>query len=380
MIKKFKQKKQAGLVSTLPLLAACNHPEWHERPEPVVVILDFFQTEITHGPTVLQNFFDEFGNDSREVTVIAEDLDEDKFPNPMLRVYQDFEPDVVNASWVMSDVIEYPSIFDYDTLEEGSFQKEIVDTGELLWLNGTTVTASAGNEASTTSSNEPWANSIFPIIVGAYQGSTGDIFYFSNKGPAVVHFYEAGDSFGSYGTSYSAPRVAAHVALIKTEHESISESSVRTILEKNSVYDFDAGHYVQKLDEISNMDPTIDTRVRVEAVFELFEGRNPSQEELDYWIDQVDNHGLNIGAVAREWAVNGVQIFDVPPIERMQAFYHFWLDRESEDSEIVEMFDDLVATKDWNITFDNFIEKEEIDTSYSFVYNNYDVLATEVIA
>jgi hypothetical protein len=115
-------------------------------------------------------------------------------------------------------------------------------------------------------------------------------------------------------------------------------------------------------------------------VFEIFEGRNPSQTELDNWINLVDSGEETLGTMARWFAMNGVQTQDVPPIERMQAFYHYWLGRESQDSEIVAMFNDLVQTQSWDQTFDNFLELEHVDTSYSFVYNNYDVLATEVIA
>jgi len=389
MIKKFKHKKKVGMVSALPLLAACHHDKEEiitiedslpgKRSEPVVVILDRFQTETWHGPKVLQNFYGEFLNDEIEVTVIAEDLDENKYDNPVKQAFVDFEPDVINASWGLGNLVSYPTIFEYDELSSDDVIKEYVDTGIFLWENGTTITAAAGNDYESNGVSDPWGHSIFPIIVGAYSQYDDSIYDWSNKGSATVHFYEVGDGWDWTGTSYSAPRVAAHVALIKSEHPNISESSVRTILEKNSVYDFDSGDYVQKLDEITNMDPSIDTRVRVEAVFEIFEGRNPSQTELDSWISSIDNGIDTLGTMARWFAMNGIQINNVPPIERMQAFYHYWLGRESKDSEIIEMFNDLVATDSWNQTFDNFIEKEEIDTSYSFVYNNYDVLATEVV-
>jgi hypothetical protein len=388
---KYGKKKKLVPLSMLPLLAACHKNNDEEtvtiqdplpgpRSEPFVVILDRFQTETWHGPRVLQNFYGEFLNDEIEVTVIAEDLDENKYDNPVKQAVIDFETDVINASWGLGNLVSYPTIFEYDELLEDDVIKEYVDTGEFLWESGTTITVAAGNDYASDAVSDPWGHSIFPIIVGAYSQYDGDIYSWSNKGSATVHFYEVGDGWGWTGTSYSAPRVAAHVALIKSEHPGISESSVRTILEKNSVYDFDSGDYVQKLDKITNMDPSIDTRVKVEAVFEIFEGRNPSQTELDSWISSIDNGLDTLGTMARWFALNGVQTNNVPPIERMQAFYHYWLGRESEDGEIIEMFNDLVTTDSWNQTFDNFLAKENIDTSYSFVYNNYDVLATEAIA
>lgn len=377
-----KANRNKKFVLSPLLLAACNHNGSEDvvigntSDEPVVVILDRFQTETWHGPRVLQNFYGEFLKDETEVTVIAEDLDENKYDNPVKQAVHDFQPDVINASWGLGDLVSYPTIFEYDDLPEDDVIKEYVDTGEFLWENGTTLTAAAGNDYASDAVSDPWGHSIFPIIVGAYSQYDGDIYDWSNKGSAVVHFYEQGDGWNWFGTSYSAPRVAAHVASIKSEHPDISESSVRTILEKNSLYDFDSGDYVQKLDEITNMDTSIDVRVRVEAMFEIFEGRNPSEEELFYWSDLVLNQGLGLGEMAYQFAINGVQTDDIPPIERMQAFYHFWLGRESEDNEIVEMFNDLVATNSWHETFDNFIDSENVDTEYSFVYNNYNELLT----
>jgi hypothetical protein len=387
MNKKSKSNKKFQWLSLAGLLSACGKgkaetatvdvPKTLNNSEPVAVILDAFQGPTTHGPLVLQNFYGEFLNDHKEVTVIAEDVDVDKTPDPMLRAYQDFNPDVINVSWGSVRNTDYPHIDNYNTY---THDDAYLQSNQTLWENGVTVTAAAGNDGLNDAAVATWASSIFPIVVGAYSQYDGDIYDWSNKGSAVVHYYEIGDGWGIEGTSFSAPRVAAQVALIKSEHNTISESSVRTILEKNSVYDFDSGDYVQKIDEITNTDPSIDTRVKVEAVFEIFEGRNPSQTELDNWINLVDSGEETLGTMARWFAMNGVQTQDVPPIERMQAFYHYWLGRESQDSEIVAMFNDLVQTQSWDQTFDNFLELEHVDTSYSFVYNNYDVLATEVMA
>lgn len=389
VVKLMKHKKVDRLTVMSPLLlAACGgsnssnssnviHSNRHQTTEPVVVILDRFQTNTSHGPQVLKNFYGEFQSDSTEVTVIAEDLDENKDPMPLIRVYEDFAPDVVNASWGLDIDTTYPFIGNYSNAPDLGSNGNYLEANQFLWENGVTVTASAGNDGFDGATNTTFASSIFPIIVGAYSQYNGEVYDWSDQGSAVVHFYEVGDGWGIEGTSFAAPRVAAHVALIKSEHLDISESSVRTILEKNSLFDIDSGKYVQKLDEITDMNPSIDTRVRVEAMFEIFEGRNPSEQELDYWSELIIDQNLGLGEMAMHYAANGIQTDDVPPIERMQAFYHFWLGRESQDSEIVDMFEDLVQTQDWNKTFDNFIEIKNVDTEYSFVYNNYDALNTE---
>lgn len=379
-----KVKKTKNFASISPVvLAACNssasnnNNTFNTSNEPVVVILDSFQTNTSHGPMVLQNFYGEFGNDSKEVTVIAEDTDFDKTPTPLIRAFEDFSPDVINTSWGFIGEIKYPFIGEYNSFPGTDNMQQYLEAHQLLWENGVTVVASAGNRGYEGATNKSAAISIFPIVVGAVSQYDNQIYDWSDHGSSTVHFYEIGDGWGKEGTSFAAPRVSAHVALIKELYPNISESSVRTLLEKNSLYDFDKESYVQKIDKITNTDPSIDTRVKVEAVFEIFQGRNPSQNELDYWIQQIDN-GVSILAMAQHYAKDGIQTDDVAPIERIQAFYHFWLNRESQDLEVINMFDDLVTTNNWNQTFDNFIEKEQIDTAYSFVYNNYNDLVTNV--
>lgn len=386
---KQKTKTAKKLASLSPVvLIACNsnsgeknthNNSFNTSTEPVVVILDTFQTNTSHGPMVLQNFFGEFGNDYKEVTVIAEDVDLDKEPMPLLRAYEDFLPDVINTSWGLVGNTDYPFIGQYNSFDGKDTVQEYLEAHQTLWENGVTVVASAGNRGYDGSTNQSAALSIFPIIVGAVSQYDNQIYDWSDHGSATVHYYEIGDGWGKEGTSFSAPRVAAHVALIKEFNPNISESSIRTILEKNSVYDFDKGSFVQKIDKVTNFDGAIDTRVIVEAVFEIFEGRNPSENELDYWIRQIDN-GVSVFDMAREYAKNGIQTDDVPPIERIQAFYHFWLNRESQDQEVVEMFEDLTTTNNWNKTFDNFIKEEQIDTNYSFVYNNFNDLVSNEYA
>lgn len=364
--------------------------------EPVVVIYDSFQTNTSHGPQVLKNFYGKFGNDHKDVIVIARDVDNgywDRDENNNLiyittivdefkDMVEKFNPDIVNVSWGYSSVVGYPllnisenSKYNYDTVEFDTMQIMLRD----LWEQGVTITASAGNDYHNNGASITFASSIFPIVVGAYNQQDMKIYDWSNKGPAVVDFYEMGDGWNIQGTSFAAPRVAAHIALIRSEYPDISQSSIRTILEKNSIYDYEFGQYVQKLKTISNFDPSIDTRVKVEAVYEIFNGRNPDQEELDFWIYQIDNNQYNIFQLAEQLAADGVQQLEVAPIERMAAFWHFWLSREADDSEILEMLDDINNTSDWNITFDNFIVKENINTEYSFVDNNYNVLYSEIV-
>ncbi len=69
----------------MPIIAACGKgkaetatvdvPKTLNNSEPVAVIPDAFQGPTTHVPLVLQNFYGEFLNDHKEVTVIAEDVD-----------------------------------------------------------------------------------------------------------------------------------------------------------------------------------------------------------------------------------------------------------------------------------------------------------------
>jgi len=371
------------MISPLSLaLAACNSsnntvsntlPESNGEPI-TVAVLDYFKSQESHGDKVVYAFN---STSTTETEVLEQELRLDLYENPIREILQNESPDVINTSWAVDGIYaDAPFVIAFNDAEEGSPLRDILDTGLDIWNNNTTIVAAAGNDYLTDSASGPWALSIFPVVVGALD-STGNIADYSNKGEEVVHFYHLGESNGYTGTSFSSAYVSSMVADIKNQLPGISESSVRTLLEKNSEYDLTGGMYIQKLDELTTLDTSIDTRVRVEAVFELFEGRNPSQEELDYWVNEIDNNGLDLRQLAHDFAANGIEEGGVPPIEKMQAFYHFWLGRESNDSEIADMLVNIADAKNWGPVFDKEI-LDEIgpDFAYNCTFNNYEALLT----
>lgn len=384
MIKKLNKIKKAAVLSPLSLtLAACNsgsNSSTESTAVPVTVaVVDFFRSPEDggngHGDKVVYAFN---STSTTENEVIEYELRLDLYENPIREILQNESPDIINTSWTVDDIYaESPFVIEFNDAEEGSPLRDILDTGLAVWNNNTTIIASAGNDYQIGAASGPWALSIFPVVVGALDDDTGNIAFYSNRGEEVVHFYHSGESNGNLGTSFSAAYVSSMVTDIKNQLPGISESSVRTLLEKNSEYDLTEGMYIQKLDELTTLDASIDTRVRVEAVFELFEGRNPTQEELDYWVNEIDNNGLDLRQLAHDFAANGIEEGGVPPIEKMQAFYHFWLGRESEDSEIADMLLNLADAKKWGPVFDKEIFDEiGPDFAYNCTFNNYEALLT----
>ena len=383
MKKKLNKTKKAAMISPMSLaLAACGssgNTISNTLPDSggetvTVAVLDYFKSQESHGDKVVYAFN---STSTTENDVIEQELRLDLYENPVRQILQDESPDVINSSWTVDNVYsQSPFVIEFNDPAVGTPLRDALDTGLAAWNNNTTIVAPAGNDYQSDAASAPWALSIFPVVVGALD-NTGNIADYSNKGNEVVHFYHSGESNGHTGTSFSAAHVSSMVADIKNQLSGISESSVRTLLEKNSEYDFAEGMYVQKLNELTTIDTSIDTRVRVEAVFELFEGRNPSQEELDYWVNEIDNNGLDIRQLAHDFAANGIEQGGVPPIEKMQAFYHFWLGRESEDSEIADMMLNIADAKKWGPVFDKEI-LDEIgpDFAYNCTFNNYEALLT----
>lgn len=237
---------------------------------------------------------------------------------------------------------------------------------------------------------------------------------FSNQNPQFVDFYTYGDG----GTSYAAPRVAGLIAQIRDQNPDVSLSSIRTILEKNSTYEFVepsltyspdrdpieyGSWYIQVLDpyDLQNnlvrdgktgyehlifsnstpvgfsthgvseseyvfdftFDDTIDTRVRTEALYEVYLNRNPDQEGLDWWVDRIDDEGTNFNDVidffkhVRDNDLDGaidVSQYDhgAPLIEKIQGLYHAHLGRESGDAEVVTAIDYMTQN---NMSWEQYV-------------------------
>ena len=99
----------------------------------------------------------------------------------------------------------------------------------------------------------------------------------------------------------------------------------------------------QYLDGIDTVDHVIDTRVIVEAGFELFDGRNPEQEELDNWVESIYTGDSTYNDLQVELEGNGVHLDNVADIELAQAYFHWNHQRESTDE---ELFDKLLGTEE----------------------------------
>jgi len=258
------------------------------------------------------------------------------------------------------------------------------------FIKGTAVVSAAGNFGDNTLKENQ--RSVFDFTVGAIQTmeqteAVFEVADFSNQNPQFVDFYIYGDG----GTSYAAPRVAGLIAQIREHDPDASLSAIRTVLEKNSSYEcvepsltyspdrdpIEYGSwYIQVLDPYNlktnlvrdgvkgdrhlvfskdapeseyvfdfTFDDTIDTRVRTEALYEVYLNRNPDQEGLDWWVDHIDAGADFLDVIDhfkyfRDNDLDGVTDVSqyehgAPLIEKIQGLYHAHLARESADQEVI---------------------------------------------
>jgi hypothetical protein len=334
-----------------------------------VVVLDYYSGPSGYHGDFVENTLDKV-TDARTVGVdranspLASQTDD-----LLVQVNSAHEPEVINMSTAQT----------YVTTSTHPVPTALTHVIRDLYEEGTAVVASAGNEGSFGASFSR-NQSELDITVGATDAS-GKITSYSNYHPEMVDFYAPGDSAptlystggSSYilvlqGTSFSSPKVAGMVVEIMQDNPDYTMSEIRTLLELNSeylVHDDGQGHVFtyQYLDGLDTTDHVIDTRVIVEAGFELFEDMNPTQALLDQWVSQIDS--------GQKDYVDLKQFFDdttfdgytlgVAAVEKAQAFYHWNYHRESTDQEVLKILDGIAPTDPaTEATSDLFIGVEEI--------------------
>ena len=302
---------------------------------------DFVEATIKEATTV-----DVVGVDRRDGTVSGTTTE-------LERTDSEHEPEVINMSTGTTLVVTDRSITQSST-------QQLTDKSVELFQEGTFVVASAGNEGSYGVSASRGV-SVFQLAIGATD-DTGELTTYTNYHPKEVDFYANGTSAVTeytspstgnvyyltlQGTSFSAPTVAGYVAELFKHNPDYSYSEIRTLLEYNSeylVHDSPEGSFVyQYLDGIDTVEHVIDTRVIVEAGFELFDGRNPEQAELDNWINLVYTGVVTYEDLQFELEGNGVHLDNVADIELAQAHFHWNYHRESTDE---ELFNRLTSTEE----------------------------------
>lgn len=352
--KKLKINKGLALTPLALTLAACgggskNSPvvAIPDDGTTTVVVLDFF-TNSTHGGNVAA-----IVEDNTDVVVIRDDrsdtLSSSATPSLILESYTSNEAEVINTSFVVGSGAVETSV-SYNT-----YSSLVGD----LYASGVFVVAASGNNGSFGAS--PFqVSSDLNIVVGALDAS-GDIAFYSNYHPTAVDFYADGEYNGGFGTSYASPRVAAYIAELIDAKPDYTMSEIRTLLELNSEYVLQEhdGHkfVIQTLDGIDTTEHVINTRVIVEAGFELFENINPEQSLLDEWITKIDT--------GTDDYVDLKQYFDdteftdytygVAAVEVAQANYHWYEQRESTDAEVIAYLESIDSPTVTPIVFDTSI-------------------------
>ena len=338
-----KNLKRAATLSPFALaLAACGGTSGVYRTgtvnpvvgddETTIVVLDYFST-MTHGDDVTAVV-----EANTDVNVIGDDMTSHSLlngtPARIASVYEEYEAEVINTSFVD----------DSHTIAFSSRDSSYADTVRTLYENGTFVVAASGNDYQYGAARYQ-VDSDLNLIVGAVN-EFNQITSYSNYHQDVVDFYAEGRSEdGQHGTSFAAPHVSAYVAELMEANPDYTMSEIRTLLELNSDYVLakHGGHefVIQVLDGISTTDHEINIRVRVEAAFELFADTNPTWGQLSWWTESIRS-----GTGTFDDLVTYIDTYDfsditlgVDIVEKAQAHYHWYENRESTDAEVLAYLD-----------------------------------------
>jgi len=205
---------------------------------------------------------------------------------------------------------------------------------------------------------------------------------FSEVAPRFVDFYTYGDS----GTSFAAPRVAGLITHILKDNPDYDLNHIRNVLERNSdlvEFERDGNKWISQVldpydlenntirdDKVGNSidmftdgitkddyiftfdtNHAIDTRTRIDGLYEIILGRNPDQNGLNHYVNAVELENWSLQDVLNTFtnseefksgwfnSADAEQTAMVPLIERVQALYHVGLSREPTLEETVNVID-----------------------------------------
>ena len=348
-----KSAKPAGASSVALALAACGGGGGRgpitARDDGIttVAVLDDFSRNMgnsemlgPHGDSVVnsvERHFDgnivevEVFNNSNKVQTIREFVD----------TYNEHEVEVINTSYgKVNQVSEiyFPSSY-------SATVRELWDEHDVF------VVAAAGNDGNY-GATRMQSDSVLNIIVGS-TGNNYGLSSYTNYHPSMVDFYTYGAEISDngalvVGTSFASPKVAGMVAELIEANPDYTMAEIRTLLELNSTYkqvenhDTNVVFNIQEINDITTTEHVINTRVIVEAAFELFADMNPNQTQLDMWVSRIDSGDYSFQDL-RHW-IEENPVFDyytkgVSPVEKIAAHYHWYEHREATDEEILFAID-----------------------------------------
>jgi subtilisin family serine protease len=333
--------------------------------------------------------------------------------------------DVIN--WSFSQA-EWTDDYDYDSVIKQGFLKNTAFTNSAgNWGEG----GVAGMDRETGEITEPGFDKISITQSSPYDFTVGsmttfkwdrentidgkatkdakfELADFSEVAPRFVDFYTYGDS----GTSFAAPRVAGLITHILQDNPDYDLNQIRTVLERNSdlvEFERDGNKWIAQVldpydlenntirdgrvgnsidmftDGITRDDYTftfdtthvIDTRTKVDGLYEIILGRNPDQGGLNHYVDNIESrnwslHDVLTAFVNSEEGINGwfnsedaEQTAMVPLIERVQALYHVGMSREPTLEETVNVIDYYKneVNENWQQLVTDFVGFYSIDVN-----------------
>lgn len=219
---------------------------------------------------------------------------------------------------------------------------------ENAFMAGSTVIIANGNESSAVPMLvDEFSANPFAISVSSINSGGNEIASYALAHPGITNFVASGDAYftGNKGTSFSAPVVAAATILIKDKFSEISESSLRSALENcstgvtlsNNVLGQMVDDVYQVIDinrilELTSEDIShVNRKMMIDAAYEIVLNRNSDSQGLEWYL----NSDMDIGEVVRSLQLAPEQPMNydrVPLMEKVQAMYHLFLEREADDA------------------------------------------------
>lgn len=236
------------------------------------------------------------------------DIDNKKYiyyPTPENAIlYWAGKTNLINASWYKPQLIKK-----YDYTDSWNVRKALDKGTPVIIAVGNMSRGAPWSEDMNTNLVPVSATSPFDITAGALKNGVVADYSFSN--PRFVDYFADGFYNGGNGTSYAAPRITGYISQIMDWYPNYNYSQIRTMLEKNSTSI--VGKNNQVVDVVSDIKKEIngklDAKVLVEDLIEIFQGRNPTDQEVINIVSTIKYKSSNFSNFYDETVAQAFRIY-----------------------------------------------------------------------
>lgn len=326
-------------------------------------------------------------------------------------LYWSGRTNIINSSWQF-----YNLVSEHDSTDKFHVKKALDKGTYVVFAVGNILPGTAPAQDYNTNLVPISATNPFDFTAGALKNSTIAQYSFSN--PRFVDYFLDGSFNQSSGTSFAAPRLTAYISKITNWYPHYGYSQIRTMLEKNSASAI--GKNNQIIDTVADvkkeLDATLDVKVIIEDLIEIFQGRNPTDQEvtdlantikfkpsttpvayynenvaksflvykaafdrmpdavgLDYWTTKIDE-GMSVDAVTKEF-MNSVEFqnlygTDLTVTGFLTKVYNNVLDRDPDQSGLEWWTKEINKGRSWSSVLAEFAQSAENKNNILPLINN----------